>query len=119
MKKMVLLALSLLFIIGLTSCGNDKSDEQKTVNEATLLTLVSGGQTEYEIVYPEDAEGVELKFMKDIYDYYLFFLRRVIDGHNWRVAGIDKAVGKQLNTNDLVSQNWILFSLADVKLFMK
>ena len=70
MKKMVLLALSLLFIIGLTSCGNDKSDEQKTVNEATLLTLVSGGQTEYEIVYPEDAEGVELKFMKDIYDVF-------------------------------------------------
>ena len=66
MKKMLFLVLCLLFVIGLSSCGKDKSNEQKAVNEAKSLTLVTCGKTEYELVYPRDATGADLKFMKDI-----------------------------------------------------
>lgn len=70
MKKILFLALCLLFIIGLSSCGKDKSNEQKAVNEAKSLTLVTCGKTEYELVYPRDATGADLKFMKDIYNVF-------------------------------------------------
>ena len=44
MKKILFLALCLLFIIGLSSCGKDKSNEQKAVNEAKSLTVAVGFQ---------------------------------------------------------------------------
>ena len=59
MKKIICILLSLLFIMGISACGNKEQNSSSGEFEKTEYILAENGTTTYKIVIPEDADYYE------------------------------------------------------------
>ena len=75
MKKFLCIVLCLCFLISIVGCKKQTGDAETTGNNDAYiqvpLTLISGGTSDYTIIYPSEAEGVDAEMTAEVYKLFL------------------------------------------------